>query len=98
MGDHKGTLQIEHDDIKGFGGTFGTLRFDEKSLFNTLLGFTSYWDYQPANAIYADSPGVYTSDKNLNLKTINKFQLKCDFIDGSIINGVQQPVFYRVLS
>ena len=50
LGDHEGTLKIEYDDItmktklilKRFGGTFGTLRFDEKSLFNTLSGFTPY--------------------------------------------------------
>ena len=47
MGDHEGTLQIDYDDISmrtklslaRFGGTFGTLRFDETSFFNTLLGF-----------------------------------------------------------
>ena len=44
-----------------FGGTFGTLRFDENSFLNTFLSFTSYWDYKPTNAIHADSPGVYTS-------------------------------------
>ena len=41
IGDHEGTLQIEYDDISmktklglaGFGGTFGTLRFDERSFF-----------------------------------------------------------------
>ena len=43
MGDHKRTLQIEYDDITmktkliltRFGGNFGTLRFDDKSFFNT---------------------------------------------------------------
>ena len=48
LGDHKGTLQIEYDDLNKkvkliltrFGETFGTLRFDEKSFFHTLLGFT----------------------------------------------------------
>ena len=51
-------------------GNFGTLKFDEKSFFNTLLGITPYWDYKPTNAIKptnADSAGVYTSDKILNL-------------------------------
>ena len=52
MGDHEWTLPIEYDDITmgtkliltRFGGTFRTLRFDEKSTFITLLGFTRYWD------------------------------------------------------
>ena len=55
MGDHDGTPQIEYDDISmktqliliRFGGTFGTLRFDEKSVFKTSLGFTPFWDYNP---------------------------------------------------
>ena len=52
MGDHEGALQIDYDDISmktkpvcsRFGGTFGSLRFDEKSFFNHLLGFTPFCD------------------------------------------------------
>ena len=46
-----------------FGRTFGTLRFDEKPFFHILLKFEPFWDYKPFNAIHADSPGVYTTDK-----------------------------------
>ena len=71
LGDHEGTLQIEYDDLNKkvkliltrFGDTFGTLRFDKKSFFHTLFGFTPYWDYKPTNDTHADAPGVYTSDK-----------------------------------
>ena len=74
MGDHKGILQIEYVDVdmktklilKRFVGTCGALRFDKKSFFSTELGFAPYWDYKPTNAIHADSPGVYTTDKILN--------------------------------
>ena len=94
FGDHENTLQIEYDDLNKkinliltrFGDTFGTLRFVEKSFFHTLLGFTPYWDYKP---------GVYTSDKViLNLNTINKIHLKCDCIDGSIQDGIRQPILF----
>ena len=94
LGDHEGTLQIEYDDLNKkvkliltrFGETFGTLRFDEKSFFHTLLGFDPYWDYKP---------GVYTSNKIiLNLNTINKIHLKCDIIDGSIQDGLRQPILF----
>ena len=88
LGDHENTLQIEYDDLnkKVKLKTFETLRFDEKSFFHTLLGFTPYWDYKP---------DVYTSDKIiLNLNTINKIHLKCDCIDGSIQDGVRQPILY----
>ena len=74
LGDREGTIQfeqIEHDDLNNktkliftsFGRSFGTLRFDEKSFFNTLLGFAPYWYYKPTNAIHADFPGVYTNDR-----------------------------------
>ena len=103
LGDHEGTLQIEYDDLNRkvklvltrFGDTFGNLRFDKKSFFHTLLGFTPYWDYKPTNAFSADAPGVYTSDKIiLNLNTIDKIHLKCDIIDGSVQDGVRQPILF----
>ena len=34
---------------------FGTLRFDEKTIFNTLFGFEPHWDYKTTNAIHADA-------------------------------------------
>ena len=95
---HMEIIQIEYDDIsmktkiilKYIGGqqmfVLGTLRFDERSFFHTLIGFTPYWDYKP--------PAVYTSDKISNLNTINKIHLKCDFIDGSIQDGVRQPILF----
>ena len=66
--------------------------------FNVLSWFTPYWDCKPTNAFHADSPGVYTSDKFLNLSTKDKIHLKTDCINGSIINGVQQPILCSLLS
>ena len=92
------TIQIEYDDIsmktkiilKYIGErkmfVLGTLRFDKRSFFHTLLGFAPYWDYKP--------PGIYTSDKILNLNTVNKLHLKCDVIDGSVVDGIRQPILY----
>ena len=78
-----------------FGITFGTLRFDKKPFFHTLLDFTPYWDYKPTNAIHADSPGDYTSDKIiLNSNTIDKIHIKCNAIDGCIEDGVRQPILF----
>ena len=103
LGDHEGTLQIEYDDLNKkvkliltrFGSTIGTFRFDEKSFFHTILGFDPYWDYKTTNAIHADAPGVYTTDKIvLNLNTINKIHLKYDCIEGSVVNGVRQPFLF----
>ena len=41
-------------NLTRLGSAFGTLAFNEKSFFNTSLGFTPYWDYNPTNAIHAD--------------------------------------------
>ena len=74
---HSDIIETEYDDFsmkteyilkykdsrKNFG--LGILRFDKKSFFHTLLGHDPYWDYK--------TPGVYTSDKILNLNTTKKF-------------------------
>ena len=73
----------------------GTLRFDERSFFHTLLRFEPYWDYKPINSNNILISVVYTSDKIiLNLNTIKKIHLKCDCIDGSIHDGVRQPILF----
>ena len=82
LGDHDGTLQFAFDDISmkakliltRFVLTRGTFRFGEKSFSNTILGFTTSWDYRPTNADSPDSPGVYTSEKNMNLSTIDEIR------------------------
>ena len=74
--------------LNRFGGTFGTLRFNENFFFITLLGFTPDWVYKPTNAIHADSHGVYTGEEIINIGAIDKILLKCHVIDGSLKNGV----------
>ena len=95
---HSDIIEIEYNDISmktkiilkykdlrlNFG--LGTLRFDKKSFFHTLSGHDPYFDYK--------APGVYTSDKILNLNTTNKIHLKCDCIDSSIQKGVRQPTLF----
>ena len=86
-------LKFKNDENMKFG--LGTLRFDERSFFHTLLGYGPYWDYKPTNSNHDAIPGVYTSDKLLlALNTINKIHLKCDCTDGSIQDGVRQPILF----
>ena len=54
--------------------------------FHSLLGHDPYFDYKV--------PGVYTSNKFLNLNTTNKIHLKCDCVDGSIQDGIRQPILF----
>ena len=82
---------IEYDDITGktkldVKAGIITVRFDEKSFFSTILGFTSGWDYKHYNK--------YISQKIVNLGSTNKIHLKCDIIDGSIVDGFRQPILY----
>ena len=71
-----------------------TLIFTNKSFFYTILGFTQ--SHQgPLNDIegfYQILAGSYKSDKPINITRIDKIHLKCDCIQGSIINGLQQPI------
>ena len=62
------------------------IRFDEKSFFSSILGFIPGWDYKFYNK--------YTSQKIVNLGSTNKINLKCDVIDGSVLDGVRQPILY----
>ena len=79
-------IDIEYDDI-----TMKTklvvktgiiaIRFDEKSFFSTVLSFTPGWDYKHYNK--------HTSQKIVILGSTNKIHLKCDCIDGSVVNGLR---------
>ena len=85
------TIDIEYDDITmktklDVKAGIIAIRFDEKSFFSTILGFTSGWDYKHYNK--------YISQKIVNLGSTNKIHLKCDIIDGSIVDGFRQPILY----
>ena len=62
------------------------IRFDENSFFCTILGFTPGWDYKHYNQ--------YLSQKIVNLSSTNKIHLKCDVIDGFVVDGIRQPILY----
>ena len=62
------------------------IRFDEKSFFSTILGFTPGWDYIHYNQ--------YLSQKILNLSSTNKIHLNCDCIDGSVVKGIREPILF----
>ena len=66
---HEVSIELVYDDIsmrasivfkfkdekKKFA--LGTLRFDKQYFFQTLLGFSTYWDYKPNNSIHVLNPG-----------------------------------------
>ena len=65
------------------------IKFDEKSFFSTILGFTPGWDYKHYSK--------YTSQKLVNLGSTKKIHLKCDCIDGSVVNGLRQPILFSFI-
>ena len=84
-------IDIEYDDITmktklDVKAGIRAIRFDEKSFFSTILGFTAGWDYKHYNK--------YISQKIVNLSSTNKIHLKCDCIDESVVNGIRQPILY----
>ena len=54
--------------------------------FCNVLRFISGWDYKHYNK--------YISQKFSNLGSTIKIDLKCDVIDGSVVNGLRQPILY----
>ena len=87
-------IDIEFDDITRktklvVRSGIIAIRFDEKSFFSTILGFNPGWDYKHHNK--------YTSQKLVILGSTNKIYLKCDCIDGSVVNGLRQPILYSFL-
>ena len=84
-------IVIEYDDINmktklDVKSGIIAIRFDEKSFFSTILGFTSGWDYKHYKK--------YTSQKVVNLGSTNKIHLNCDCIDGSVVNGIKHPILF----
>ena len=73
-----------------------TLIFTEKSFFYTILGFTQSRSFplDDIDGFYQIIAGSYKSDKPINITGIDKIHLKCDCIQGSIVNGIREPILY----
>ena len=73
-----------------------TLIFTQRSFFYTILGFTQARSYplDDIDGFYQLIAGSYRSDKPINITGIDKIHLKCDCIQGSIVNGIREPILY----
>ena len=73
-----------------------TLIFTEKSFFYTILGFIPSRSYplDDIDGFYQLIAGSYKSDRPINITGIDKIHLKCDCIQGSIVNGIREPILY----
>ena len=84
-------IDIEFDDITRktklvVGPGIIAIRFDDKSFFSTVLGFTPGWVFKHYDK--------YISQKIVNLSITNKIHLKCDVINGSVVNGRRELNFF----
>ena len=73
-----------------------TLIFTERSFFYTILGFTHSRSYPlyDIDSHYQLIAGSYKSDRHINITGIDKIHLKCDCVQGSIVNGVRESILY----
>ena len=73
-----------------------TLIFTNKSFFYSILGFTQSHSYplDDIEGFYQLIPGSYKSERPINITGIDKLHLKCDCVDGSIVNGTREPILY----
>ena len=68
-----------------------TLIFTNKCFFYTLLGFTQSHSYPLDDIVgfYQLIAGFYKGNNPINITGIDIVHLKCDCIDGSIVNGIR---------
>ena len=71
-----------------------TLIFTKQSSFYTKLGFSQSHSY-PLNDMdefFQLIAGSYKSEKPINITGVNKVHLKCNCVDGSVVNGVRESI------
>ena len=70
--------------------------FTEKSFFYTILGFTRsrFYPLDVIDGFHQFIAGLYEGDRLINITGIDKVHLKCDCINGSIVNGIREPILY----
>ena len=90
------SFTIDDIRLKSNLKTNQTLIFTEKSFFYTILGFTRSQSYplDDIEGFYQLIAGSYKSERPINISRIDKIHLKCDCIQGSIVNGIREPILY----
>ena len=90
------SVTIDEKKYKSNLKTNQTLIFTKRSFFCTILGFTQSYSgpLNDLDGFYQLIPGSYKREKPINITGIDKVHLKCDCIDGSIMNGTRKPILY----
>ena len=91
-------VNITIDDIRLRSNltTNKTISFTKKSFLYTLLGFNQSHPgpLGDIEGFVQLIPGTYKRDKPFNITGNDKIHLKCDCINGSILNGIRDPILY----
>ena len=60
------------------------------------MGFTrsQFYPLDDIDGFYQLNSGSYKSDGPINITGIHKIHLKCECIQGSIVNGIREPILY----
>ena len=91
-------VNVTKDDIrlKANLKTNQTIIFTEKSFFYTILGFTRsrFYPLDDIDGFYQLIAVSYKCDEPINITGIDKIHLKRDCIQGSIVNGLREPILY----
>ena len=90
------SVTIDEKKYKTNLKTNQTLIFTNKSFLYTILGFIQSHSYplDDIEGFYQMIAGSYRSDTPINITGIDKIHLKCNVVDGSIVNGVREPILY----
>ena len=91
----KVSLTVDDVRLKSIKKIDQTLIFTEKSFFYTFLGFTRshFYPLDDTHGVYQLIAGSSKSDRPIDITGFDKVHLNCDCIDGSIVNGIREPIF-----
>ena len=79
---HEGAIIPDTISMKSVLTTSNSIHFNSR--LNIFLEFTLK-DYPSA---------IHTSEKPVMITTTNKIHLKCDCVDGSIVNGIREQILF----
>ena len=92
----KASVRVDGVRLKSVLKINQTLIFTEKSFFYTILGFnrSRFYPLDDIDGFYQLIAGSYKGDRPINITETDKNDLKCDCINGPIVNGIREPILY----
>ena len=92
----KKSVTIDDNKLKSNLKINQTLIFTKRSFLSTIIGITQSYSgpLGDLDGYIQLISGTYKSDNLININSIDKIHLKCDCMEGSIVNGVRDPTLY----